>query len=151
MRRRLCLEVKNEHTCIRVIHLCFYVTVCGKLKDGIPELQQNITFSPPSVPSEKEHASCSRVEMDLPFFPSVPDEVLNAANTIWRKAHTRRGGHGKFLYYSSKDDVAYFVRRFLEDILLALNILLDFNAEVTIKQFDQIFLYLQWICTWWVW
>ena len=105
----------------------------GKLKDGIPELQQNLTFSSPSVPSEKEHALCDRFEMDLPFFPSVPEEVLNAANTIWEMVHTRSNGV-KFRYYSSEDDIAYLVRRYLESILSALNLPLDFNAEVTIKQ-----------------
>lgn len=47
--------------------------------------------------------------------------------------HTRSDG-GKFRYYSSEDDIAYIVRRFLESILSALNLPLDFNAEVTIKQ-----------------
>jgi len=72
--------------------------------------------------------------MVLPFFPTVPDDVLHAPNTIWRKARARLDGHGKFLYYSSEDDISYFVRGFLEDILLALNLPLDFNNEVTIKQ-----------------
>jgi hypothetical protein len=72
--------------------------------------------------------------MDLPFFPSVPEEVLNAPNVIWRDAHIRDTDGGKFLYYSSEDDIVFFIRRFLKDILLALNLRLDFNAEVTIKQ-----------------
>jgi hypothetical protein len=106
----------------------------GKLKDGIPLLQQNLTFSPPSVPSEKDHASCHRQIMDLPFVPSVPKEVLNAVNNIWRDAHIRESDGGKYLWYSSEDDIVFFIRRFLKDILLALNLRLDFNAEVTIKQ-----------------
>jgi hypothetical protein len=111
-----------------------YMAVGAKLRDGIPLLRQNLTLSPPSVPSEKEHASCDRIEMVLPFFPTVPEDVLYAPNTIWRKARARLNGHGKFLYYSSDDDISYFVRGFLEDILLALNLPLEFNNEVTIKQ-----------------
>jgi len=38
-----------------------YMAVGAKLRDGIPLLQQNLTLSPPSVPSEKEHASCYRI------------------------------------------------------------------------------------------
>jgi hypothetical protein len=72
--------------------------------------------------------------MDLPFFPSVLEEVLNAFNAIWRDAHIREADGGKFLYYSSEDDIVFFIRRFLKDILLALNLRLDFSAEVTIKQ-----------------
>jgi len=47
--------------------------------------------------------------------------------------HTRSDGV-KFRYYSSEDDIVYLVRRYLESILSALNLPLDFNAEVTIKQ-----------------
>jgi len=35
--------------------------------------------------------------MDFPFFPSVPEEVLNAANAIWRDAHVREVDDEKFL------------------------------------------------------
>ena len=105
-----------------------------ELKDGIPELQQNLTLSPPSVPSEEEHASCDRIEKDLPIFPPVPEEVLHAPNRIWKDAHIREADGGKFLYYSSENDIVFFIRMFLKDILLALNLRLDFNAEVTIKQ-----------------
>jgi hypothetical protein len=96
-------------------------------------LQQIRTSSPPSVPSEKEHASCDRIEMELPIFPSVPEEVLYSPNSIWEKVYTRSDGV-KFRYYSSEDDIVYLVRRFLESILSALNLPLDFNSEVTIKQ-----------------
>jgi hypothetical protein len=92
------------------------ITLGGKLKDGIPELQQKLYLSPPSVPSEKEHASCDRIEMDLPFLPSVSEEVLRAPNTIWRDVVDG----GKSLYYSSEDDIVFFIRTFLRDILLAL-------------------------------
>jgi hypothetical protein len=109
-------------------------SVGAKLEDGIPELQQNLTLSPPSVPSEKEHASCDRTVMDLPFITSITVDVLSAPNTVWRKAHTKETDGRKFLLYSSEDDIVYFVRRFLEDILLALDLPLDFNGEVTIKQ-----------------
>ena len=87
----------------------------GKLKDGIPELQQNLTMSPPSVPSEKDHAFCERLVIDLPFLPSVPQEVLNAPNVIWRNAHVRDTDGGKFLCYSSEDDIVHFIRTFLEE------------------------------------
>ena len=113
-----------------------YILCCalgGKLKDGIPKLLLNLALSPPSVPSEKVHASCDRIEMKLPFFPSVPEEVSNASNTIWEMVRTRSNGE-KFRCYSSEDDIAYLVRRYLESILSALNLPLDFNAEVTIKQ-----------------
>ena len=115
-------------------NLCMsYAALGGKLSDGIPLLLVNLSLSPPSVPTELEHASCNRKEMEFPFFPPVPEEILNAPNSIWEKVHTRSDG-AKFRYYGSEDDVAYLVRRFLESILSALALPLDFNAEVTIKQ-----------------
>jgi hypothetical protein len=111
---------------------CFFL-VGAKLGDGLPELVQNLTLSPPSVPPEKEHASCRRIVRDLPFGTSESVNISGAANTVWRKAHTRSDG-SRYLLYSSEDDIVYFVRRFMEDILLALGLSLDFNAEVTIKQ-----------------
>lgn len=72
--------------------------------------------------------------MDIPFFPSVSEEVLRAPNLIWRDAKIREKDGGKCLCYSSEDDIVFFIRRFLTDVLLALKIQLDFNAEVTIKQ-----------------
>lgn len=72
--------------------------------------------------------------MDLPFFPSVSEEVLRAPNIIWRDAKIREKDGGKYLCYSSEDDIVFFIRSFLTDVLLALKIQLDFNAEVTIKQ-----------------
>jgi hypothetical protein len=111
-----------------------YFASGGKLKDGIPVLQQNLSFSPPSVPSEKEHASCARIEMDLPYFPSVPEEVLNAANIIWKYSNVRVADGTKFLSYTSEADIVDIVRSFMKDVLLALHISLTFCAEVTIKQ-----------------
>jgi hypothetical protein len=119
-----------------LLYIYFLTAAVGakKLKDGIPKLQENLTHSPPSVPSEMEHASCARHVMELPFLLSVPDEILNADNFLWRDAHRREANDGKFLYYSSEDDIVFFIRRFLNDILFALNLRLDFNAEVAIKQ-----------------
>jgi hypothetical protein len=72
--------------------------------------------------------------MDLPFLPSVSEDVLHAPNMIWRYAKIRKDDGGKFLCYSSEDDIVFFIRTFLRDILLALKIHLDFHAEITIKQ-----------------
>lgn len=105
-----------------------------KLKDGIPELQQNLTASPPSVPSEKEHAFCHRHVLEFPCLHSISEEVLNSSNLIWVGAYTRETGDKKFLYYASGSDIVFYVRTFLKDILLALNLRLDFNSEVAIKQ-----------------
>ena len=102
------------------------------LEDGIPNLHQNFTRSPPSIPSEKEHASCHREVADFPFAATVSMNVLNAPNSVWRRTMTQGGS--KYLLYSSKGDIAYFVRRFLDDILVALALPLEFHTEVTIKQ-----------------
>ena len=118
-----------------VINLSFYVCyVGGKLKDGIAELRQNLTFSPPSVPSEKEHASCDRIEMDLPFFPSVTEEVLHASNRIWIDTDVRDADGARFLWYSLEADIIDIVRSFMKDVLRALKSRLNFSAEPTIKQ-----------------
>jgi hypothetical protein len=54
-------------------------------------------------------------------------KYIKWANTLWRQVNTKLDGHGKFLCYSSEDDIAYFVRRFLEDTtLIALE---DFDAD----------------------
>ena len=70
---------------------------------------------------------------NLPFLPPVPKSILNAPNSIWERVNTGPDGR-KYRIYSSEDDIAYIVRRFLESVLSALNLPLDFNAEVTIKQ-----------------
>ena len=95
--------------------------------------QQNSTVSPPSVPTEQEHSSCVRIETDLPYYPAVPEKVLKGTNSIWETVHSMSNG-AKFRFYSSEDDIAYIVRRYLESILSALALPLDFNAEITIKQ-----------------
>lgn len=82
----------------------------------------------------KEHALCSRVVKDLPFLVDVSTDVLGADNTIWRDAHVREAGSGLCLFYTSEADIVFFVRRFLKDILLALDLRLNFSSEVTIKQ-----------------
>ena len=109
------------------------VILGARLRDGIPLLQQNLTLSPPSVPSEHEHARCHRIVMHFPFLPEVSEVILNASNSIWEMVHTRSDGE-QFRYYSSEDDIAYLVRRYLESILAALHLPLDFNSKLTIKQ-----------------
>jgi hypothetical protein len=109
-----------------------YVALGGKLKHGIPVLQQYLTSSPPSVPSEKEHASCPRIEADFPFLPLVPEEVLNGHSRIWLDAVD--ADDAKFLWYSSETDVVDIVRNFMKDVLLALKLRMNFSGEVTTKQ-----------------
>lgn len=100
----------------------------AKLRDGLPELVPNLTRSPPSVPREDDHASCKRIVRDFPFTAAEAESISSASNTLWRKALTRPTGGRRYLLY-----IVYFVRRFMEDILFALGLSLDFNAEVTIK------------------
>jgi hypothetical protein len=107
--------------------LCSIHFIDAKLEDGIPGMRENLTRSPPSVPTENEHASCSRNVEDLPYTATITDNILGAANTVWRS-------HRDCLIYGSEDDIAYFVRRYLEDILVALKLPLNFSSEVTIKQ-----------------
>ena len=111
---------------------CFFL-VGAKLGDGLPELVQNLTLSPPSVPAEKEHASCDRIVRDLPFAAAESVNISGGVNTVWRTAHTRSNGT-RFLHYSSEAQIVYFVTRFMEDILFALDLPLEINPEVTIKQ-----------------
>ena len=110
---------------------CFFL-VGAKLGDGLPELVQNLTLSPPSVPAEKEHASCDRIVRDLPFAAAESVNISGGLNTVWRTAHTRPNGT-RFLHYSSEAQIVYFVTRFMEDILFALDLPLEINPEVTIK------------------
>ncbi len=118
-----------------MIHVVSYsfLFLGAKLGDGIPELRQNLTLSPPSVPSVKEHAPCHREVKVLPYLAEVTPEVFNATNSLWR-ASIRSADEEKFLSYSSEDDIVFWVRLFLTDILLALDLRLNFSAEVTIKQ-----------------
>ena len=103
-----------------------------KLGDGLPELVQNLTLSPPSVPPEIEHASCERIVMDFPFRTAKDVIISSATNTIWMEAH--QVDDRNVLVYSSEDDIVHFVRDFMRDIIFALELPLRFNAEVTIKQ-----------------
>jgi len=105
----------------------------AKLVDGIPELRQNLTHSPPSVPTERDHESCNRIEADFPLIVTVSEDILNAKNNIWDRANTD-GNDLHYLLYCSVADIVYIVKRFLENIMLALNLHLEFNDEVTIKQ-----------------
>lgn len=93
---------------------------------------ENLTKSPPSVPREEDHAVCRREIKNFTVWPTIPTEISYAPNSIWEMVHSTSDGR-KFRYYGSEDDVAYLVRRFLESILSALKLNLDFNAEVTIK------------------
>lgn len=70
---------------------------------------------------------------ELPFSTAEAVNISDGANTVWRAANTRADG-SRYLLYSSEGDIAYFVRRFIDDILVALGLSLTFNAEVTIKQ-----------------
>lgn len=113
--------------------IVFSMEQYGLLKDGLPELQGKLRAY---VPSENEHASCDRIEMELPCtgFASAHEEILHAANITWRGAKTKADG-GKFLRCSSIKDIVFFVREFLDDILAALRLpLLLLNGDVTIKQ-----------------
>lgn len=86
------------------------------------------------MPTEKEHTSCQRKVMDLPFSTAGHVDISNAINTIWRETCIRGVDGVKVLLYSSEADIVHFVRDFLRDILFALKLPLSFNAEVTIKQ-----------------
>jgi hypothetical protein len=105
----------------------------ARLVDGIPELRQNLTHSPPSVPTERDHESCNRIEADFPLIVTVSEDILNAKNNIWDRANTD-GNDLHYLLYCSVADIVYIVKRFLENIMLALNLHLEFNDEVTIKE-----------------
>ena len=91
-------------------------------------------MSSPSVPSENQHAQCVRQVLPFPFVTLVPHNILNAFNSIWRLAREDQPDGGKYFKYASEDDIVFVVRTFLTDILLALELSLDFNAEVAIKQ-----------------
>ena len=91
-------------------------------------------MSPPSVPSENEHAKCDRQVEAFPCVTSVAENILNASNSIWRFAREDQPDGDKYFFYASEDDIVFVVRTFLMDILLALKLRLDFSAEVAIKQ-----------------
>ena len=91
-------------------------------------------MSSPSVPSENQHAQCARQVRPFPFVTSVPEYILNADNYIWRSAREDQTDGGKCYKYASEEDIVFVVRNLLTDILVALDLCLDFNAEVAIKQ-----------------
>lgn len=119
----------SEHRSISVL----FVLAGAKLVDGIPKLRQILSRSPPYVPAECDHASCKRIEADFPSMAIVSENILNAPNGVWDNAKTDGNG-SHYLTYCSEADIVYIVRRFLENIMLALNLRLEFNAEVMIKQ-----------------
>ena len=87
------------------------------MKDPLPKLVQDMTTSPPYVPSESEHAPCRRNERDSKFLRlEVPPKVLGRTSRIW-------GGHintiegVKCRKYRSEADVVDVVRTFVTDII----------------------------------
>ena len=92
----------------------FYANIStdGTLKDGIPVLvQTRKRKSPPFVPSEVEHARCERVVGPLPFTATITSKVLEADNSVYKRAQIINGTKG--LWYDSEEDILYFVRCFL--------------------------------------
>ena len=97
------------YVCILLIST-WSIIACGKCTKTIckcksidqtitSELQKSLTFSPPCVPSEKEQASCDRIERDLPLCPSALVEVLNFPSRIWIDTDVRDTNSAKFLSY----------------------------------------------------
>jgi hypothetical protein len=93
---------------------------------------QNLSRSPPHVPSEIEHARCEGIVMDFPYSAADAIDISGANNAIWEESSTRDNGR-KYLVYSSENDIIHFVRVFMGNILTALKLTLRFNAEVTVK------------------
>ena len=100
------------------------------LRRGFPQLQQNLSRSPPSVPTEAVHAKCSRVVSEFPFLPVIPDTVLGAHSSIWNSIC----GNSEIqkLSYASEADICFYVRLFLMDIVKALN--LDLKIKIKMKK-----------------
>ena len=59
--------------------------------------------------------------------PKVTDELLRSLNSVWKGKSTE-------VNYSSESDIAGYVKLFLRDIAVALNLEdLEFNSEITIN------------------
>ena len=84
------------------------------------------------MPSEVEHARCERVIGPLPFTATITPAVLDSDNSVYKRAQMINGAKG--LWYGSDEDILYFVRCFLEDILFALDMRFTFNSVMTIKE-----------------
>mmetsp|Transcript_20249 Transcript_20249/g.20954 ORF Transcript_20249/g.20954 Transcript_20249/m.20954 type:complete len:586 (+) Transcript_20249:63-1820(+) len=98
------------------------------LRDGFPLLIQSLTSTTGSIPKESEHASCNFQIETFPFLPEIPSNVQNARNSIWEYAEDG------CVLYSTETDIVRRVTNFLEEIVLALNLPLQFRGELTIKQ-----------------
>ena len=91
-------------------------------------------MSSPSVPSENQHAQCIRQVLPFPFVTSVPENILDGTNTSWKSARDDQTEGAKYVQYATEADIVFMVRTFLTDILFAMKLRLDFNAEISIKQ-----------------
>ena len=68
----------------------------------------------------------------MPYYAQVPEKVLNYQSRVWVDTKPGRDGLG-CLSYSSVSDIVFHVRSFLSDILAALDLSLEFSAEITIN------------------
>ena len=94
--------------------------------DGFPVLIRCFGISNPSVPAEKEHASCERELLKFPCMPEVPRDLLFRTNSVWN-------GESPYVKYSTESDIAGLVKLFLRDIAVALKVELEFSSEITIN------------------
>lgn len=72
--------------------------------------------------------------MDFPFSAAEHVDISNNSNIIWREARISPVDGTKRLVYSSIEDIIYFVRTFVDDVLAALQLSLYLNVGVAIKQ-----------------
>jgi len=120
---------------IMLFNLCCFFLYVGStanqksLADGIPQMEQVISASGASIPSESQHASCKYEIRDSFTLQGVNAKVRDYRNTLWDGIIIGQAD----LHYTTEADMVVFVKIFLRDVANAMGIPLEMASDFGIK------------------
>ena len=100
-----------------------------RILDGLPPLKQILTTSTGSIPKECEHAKCERSLHSDFFLYEVPETLDLHPSRIWAEVNSS----GVELKYATEADIVGFVKIFLRDIIVAMNLDFTLVNDLSIK------------------
>ena len=100
-----------------------------RILDGLPPLKQILTTSMGSIPQECEHKICERSLQSDFFLYEVPETVRLYPSRIWAEVNSG----GMELKYATEADIVGFVKIFLRDIIVAMELNFTLVNDLSIK------------------